>query len=396
MHRLVESRQRQPMRNHRRQINAAIAYQRLCLKPRLVHLAAVDAKHCRALEDQRIRQVYLHRPRRNPQQRRSPAHPQQPEPLLNRRRMPRHLQQHIHAIAAGPRPSPAAPHRPIPDPAAPAHPLSLPARAAAHSVQSQRCAKLHTPSPPQSKIIQSARIRSPPPSAPLSHPTAPFAPHCQRDRTTMRSRAESPGRASRYCSPESAHNPRTRHPHPRQESSRTGRHAPCPLRHCRQCPHATCISAVTKSPTLTPCTCSPTAAHSPAKFMPRNIRRLDARLRPFIPVVDVQIRTAHRRGLHRNEYIRRSNLRHRHLAHLHPWSRSGLHERTHSIWNLLQNHSVESLFLVAPSLRTSEANISWYRLSPGLSNIGCDACVSSSSNVHSYTESAASDPAHRL
>ncbi len=65
-----------------------------------------------------------------------------------------------------------------------------------------------------------------------------------------------------------------------------------PMRHCRHLPQATCISAETKSPSLTLVTSLPTDSTVAAKLVSGNERRMDAALRPLVPLVDVQVGAA--------------------------------------------------------------------------------------------------------
>ena len=64
-----------------------------------------------------------------------------------------------------------------------------------------------------------------------------------------------------------------------------------PVRHCRHLPQATCISALTRSPSLTVETPRPAGNHS-GKLVAGNERRMDAALGPWIPVEDVQVGSA--------------------------------------------------------------------------------------------------------
>ena len=67
-----------------------------------------------------------------------------------------------------------------------------------------------------------------------------------------------------------------------------------PVRHCRHLPQATCISAETKSPSFTVVTSLPNGGHVAAEFVPGNERRMNAVLRPAVPVINMKIGAANR------------------------------------------------------------------------------------------------------
>jgi len=69
--------------------------------------------------------------------------------------------------------------------------------------------------------------------------------------------------------------------------------------------------------------------HVSAKLMPRHQRRLDAVLRPVVPLVDVQVGPTDGGGLHLNQNIVGPELRYGHLTDLGAGSGAGLHHRLH-------------------------------------------------------------------
>jgi hypothetical protein len=71
----------------------------------------------------------------------------------------------------------------------------------------------------------------------------------------------------------------------------------------------------------------------PAKLMPGNIWRFDPRLRPLVPMKDVQVRSADARRLHGHQHIGRADLRNGHGAHLHPRAGRNLHQCLHRLRN---------------------------------------------------------------
>ena len=76
------------------------------------------------------------------------------------------------------------------------------------------------------------------------------------------------------------------------------------MRHGRQCPQFTCISALTKSPGFTRRHFRADFFHVAAEFVAKRHRRMDARSGPAIPAVDVQVGAANRSGAHAHQHLR--------------------------------------------------------------------------------------------
>ncbi len=72
--------------------------------------------------------------------------------------------------------------------------------------------------------------------------------------------------------------------------------------------------------------------HMPAKFVPHDHRRLDAALRPRIPLVDVQVRPADGRGCNLDQHFPRPRFGNRHLHQLQARGTIGLDDGTHHVF----------------------------------------------------------------
>ena len=69
--------------------------------------------------------------------------------------------------------------------------------------------------------------------------------------------------------------------------------------------------------------------HGSGKLVTRNQRRMNAPLRPLIPVVDVQVSAAHAGGRHLYQHLARFRLRYRHFANLNARRSLRLYNRLH-------------------------------------------------------------------
>ena len=65
-----------------------------------------------------------------------------------------------------------------------------------------------------------------------------------------------------------------------------------PMRHCRHLPQATCISAETKSPSLHAGDFVADGFDGAAELVAGNERRMNAALRPLVPLINVQVGAA--------------------------------------------------------------------------------------------------------
>ena len=109
-----------------------------------------------------------------------------------------------------------------------------------------------------------------------------------------------------------------------------------PVRHCRHLPQATCISALTRSPSLTVETPRPTAATAPENSCPGIS---GGWIRPFahgIPVVNMKIGSADTGDLNANEDFTRAGRGHRHFAQFDTVRGFGLDDGLHGGWHQLQ------------------------------------------------------------
>ena len=87
------------MRDDRGDVDPSRGKQRRRLLPGPEHLASGDPEDPGLLEDHLIVQVQRHRPVRESEQRHAPAPGQQPGALIDRRRVPRHLEHDLRAVA---------------------------------------------------------------------------------------------------------------------------------------------------------------------------------------------------------------------------------------------------------------------------------------------------------
>ena len=104
-----------------------------------------------------------------------------------------------------------------------------------------------------------------------------------------------------------------------------------PMRHCRHLPHATCISAETKSPSFTLVTSLPTASTMPQNSCPGMSGGWIRRCAHWSHLIDVQVGAADGSNLHPNEDIRGPELRLGDFANFTAGSRSRLYYGKHGI-----------------------------------------------------------------
>ena len=101
VHGVVELLERQPVRDHGRKVEVAVAQERFGLKPGLVHLAAIDAVDRGALEDDCVREVEFTGFEGKPSKRSAAAVAEQAETLADGFGVAGHFQQHVDAVAPG-------------------------------------------------------------------------------------------------------------------------------------------------------------------------------------------------------------------------------------------------------------------------------------------------------
>ncbi len=168
-------------------------------------------------------------------------------------------------------------------------------------------------------------------SWPRYRPPARCAPRCPADRGWTRTPAESTGRASIYSTPEcttySANAPLASTP----MIFTCWQMCASPVRHCRHLPQATCISAETKSPSFTRRDFFAHGGDRAAKFVSGNQRRMNAVLRPRVPVINVQVGAADARRLHLHEHVAEANLGDLDLTDLGARLGLGLYHRQHGV-----------------------------------------------------------------
>ena len=85
------------------------------------------------------------------------------------------------------------------------------------------------------------------------------------------------------------------------------------------------ISAETKSPSCTPVTSSPTASTAPQNSCPGNEWRMNAPLRPLVPVVNMKVGAAEESDLHLDQQIGAANFGLGDFPYFTARSRSGLY-----------------------------------------------------------------------
>ena len=104
-----------------------------------------------------------------------------------------------------------------------------------------------------------------------------------------------------------------------------------PVRQGTQFMQGMCVSALTKSPGLTRRQALPDLDHRAGELVPHRLRdaRADPALRPLVPLVDVDVGAADRRGRDLDQRLVRSDDRDRHLPQLRPFARGRLDDRPH-------------------------------------------------------------------
>ena len=129
-----------------------------------------------------------------------------------------------------------------------------------------------------------------------------------------------------------------------------------PVRHMRQWPQNRWVSAATKAPTSGWWTSGPTAATAPGDLVSERHREpVDAPGRPWVPVVDVQVRAADRGGLDLDQDLTGAGLWDGNLVQARPGAGLRLPERPHRrrLAHALEDTRAPPRVLTGPAQRTA-------------------------------------------